>query len=262
MNKTNSNLIQGNKPMKKILNLIAGLSALGMVSTQAATTYVGNGNSSFGGAIGNGSLEVTDNAAGTLSFTFTRGGSDFGNALVLYFDTTSGGVNSTSGLTDTADGLRRAISGFDSVQGRSALTFATGFNADFAIALNGGFAGLWSLSPSANFSYLNSANLLRNGGTTNETAASYSFSLNVADLGLTANSGQTFNFFATYISESAFRSGETLGASYSGSPASGWNPFTAAGSNSYTLVPEPSSSLLMGLGLAGLAVLRRVRKNA
>ena len=248
--------------MKKILNLIAGLTALGMVSSQSATTYVGNGNSSFGGAIGNGSLEVTDNASGNLNFTFTKGGSDFNNALVLYFDTTSGGVNNTSGLTDTADGLRRAISGFDSALGRSALTFATGFNADFAIALNGGFAGLWNLSNSADFSFATSANLLRSGGTTNINASTYSFSLNVTDLGLAANSGQNFNFFATYISESAYRSGETFGASYSDSPAPGWNPFTAAGSNSYTLVPEPSSSLLMGLGLAGLAVLRRIRKNA
>jgi hypothetical protein len=32
--------------------------------------------------------------------------------------------------------------------------------------------------------------------------------------------------------------------------------------NNLQIVPEPSSSLLMGLGLAGLAVLRRSRKNA
>ena len=33
--------------------------------------------------------------------------------------------------------------------------------------------------------------------------------------------------------------------------------------NNFSVIPEPSSSLLMGLGLAGLAVLRlrRVRKN-
>lgn len=35
-----------------------------------------------------------------------------------------------------------------------------------------------------------------------------------------------------------------------------------ASSTSFTLVPEPSTSLLMGLGLAGIAVLRRFRKNA
>jgi hypothetical protein len=32
--------------------------------------------------------------------------------------------------------------------------------------------------------------------------------------------------------------------------------------NNLEIIPEPSSSLLMGLGLAGLAILRRVRKNA
>ena len=35
-----------------------------------------------------------------------------------------------------------------------------------------------------------------------------------------------------------------------------------ASSTTFTVIPEPSSSLLMGLGLAGLAVLRRTRKNA
>ena len=39
MNKTNSNPIQGNKPMKKILNLVVGLTAIGLASSEAATTY-------------------------------------------------------------------------------------------------------------------------------------------------------------------------------------------------------------------------------
>ncbi len=34
------------------------------------------------------------------------------------------------------------------------------------------------------------------------------------------------------------------------------------GNATFSTIPEPSSSLLMGFGLAGLAVLRRVRKNA
>ena len=35
-----------------------------------------------------------------------------------------------------------------------------------------------------------------------------------------------------------------------------------ASSTTFTVIPEPSSSMLMGLGLAGLAVLRRTRKNS
>ncbi len=35
-----------------------------------------------------------------------------------------------------------------------------------------------------------------------------------------------------------------------------------ASSTTFNVIPEPSSSLLMGLGLAGLAVLRRARKNS
>jgi hypothetical protein len=37
---------------------------------------------------------------------------------------------------------------------------------------------------------------------------------------------------------------------------------TSGGNATFSTIPEPSSSLLMGLGLAGLAVLRRVRKTA
>jgi len=247
--------------MKKILNLIAGLSALGMVSTQAATSYVGNGSSGFGGAVGNGSLVVDDNVAGVLSFTLTKGTSGaLNDALVIYFDTISGGINNTSSLTDSADALRKATSGYNG-SARSLLTFASGFSADYAIALKNDFAGLWSLSNAASLPWQTSANLQAVGGT-GPNATSYTFSINASSLGLTANSGQTFSFFTTYLADSAWRSTETLGASYSGSPSAGHSAFTAAGSNSYTLIPEPSSSLLMGLGLAGLVALRLRRHRA
>ena len=36
----------------------------------------------------------------------------------------------------------------------------------------------------------------------------------------------------------------------------------SGGNATFSTIPEPSSSLLMGLGLAGLAILRRVRKTA
>lgn len=253
--------------MKKIINLIAGLSALGMVSTQAATTYVGNGSAAWGGGVGNASLTVDDNAAGVLTITannVTVGG----NALVIYFDSKSGGFNTTANFADpdNGDGLRKAISGYTAVDndpdgagplpggpGRS--TTLLPFQADFAIGVSSGWGGLWELAENASHPYR--ATVLAGGFT-----AGNIMSFNVSDLGLTANSGQSFNFFAMLVSQSGWTSPEFIGAS-SVSGSNGWGNTQIVGSgSSYTLIPEPSSSLLMGLGLAGLAVLRRVRKNA
>jgi hypothetical protein len=248
--------------MKKSL-IIAALALAGLSNANAQTstnqTYSGNGNTSFGGAVGNGSLQISNNGAGALGFTFTRGGGNFDNALVIYLDSISGGDASTANYTDTADGLRRAISGFDVALGRSTLNFGDGFGADYAIALNNGFAGLWSLSNPANFAFQKSANLSPTGAA--QTA--YTFSINVADIGLTANSSQSFAFFDTYISETAYRSVETMGAGYQNSPAAGWNTFDAASVNTFTTVPEPSTVTLLALsalGVAGYAARRRARK--
>jgi len=248
--------------MKKILlTTIAAAAFASAVSAQVVSNYPGNGSTGFGGAVGTGSLSLSNDSSGLLNFSYTRGSSDFNNAIVLYFDSIGGGANDTAGYTDTADGLRRAISGFDTVNGRSTLTFGGGFGADFAIALNSGFAGLWNLTNTANFTFLTSAALSPTGTQTNAT---YNFSINVTDLGLIANSGQSFNFFSTYISESAFRSTETFGATYSGTPAQGWNPFSAAGNNAFTTVPEPSTYALLalsGIGLAGYVARRRARRS-
>src|SRR2546430_3999637 len=77
-----------------------------------AATYSGNGNSGFGGPIGQGSLTLTDDGT-TVSGTLTRGAGNFNDALVLYVDSVPGGFSDTSGFNDGGDGLRRAISGFD-----------------------------------------------------------------------------------------------------------------------------------------------------
>src|SRR5205823_9349661 len=95
------------------------------LSTQAAT-YSGNQNTGFGGPIGLGSLTLSDNGT-TVSGTLTKGANGFNDVLVLYIDSVSGGFSDTSGFTDGADGLRKAISGFDGGGNRSVLTMPSGF---------------------------------------------------------------------------------------------------------------------------------------
>ena len=247
--------------MKKFLLAAFAASAITTAVGHAqllTNTYAGNGNAGFGGAVGNGSLQIVNDNLGALNFTFTRGTSGiFNDALVLYFNTTAGGATNTSGFTDSADGLRRAISGVNTNGDRSTLNFASGFGADFAIAFDSNFAGLWSLSSPSSFGFISNANLTPTGTTSNST---YAFGINVTNIGLTPASGQSYSFFASYISTSAFRSTETIGSSFTGSPTQGYNTFDAAGSNTFTTVPEPSTYALLALsalGLAGYAAGRR-----
>lgn len=248
-------------PMKKIIlsSLAVAALAAGSGQSQVVESFSGNGNTGFGGTVGNGILQISSDITGSLDFTFTRGTDTFNNALVIYFDTVSGGAASTSGFTDSADGLRVAISGFNGTD-RSTLNFASGFEADYAIALDSSFAGLWSLSNGADFGFVSEAGLAPVG---NQSATSYTFSISGSDIGLTAGSGQSFSFFTSYISSTAFRSTETFGASFSGSPTQGYTTFDAAGSNSFTTIPEPSTYALLALsalGLAGYAARRRARR--
>lgn len=259
LNKTNPNPVQKNKTMKKILNILVGLSALGLASSQAATTYVGNGSTAWGGSVGNGNIVVDDTSLGVLTFTINA--TTPGNALVLYIDSKSGGFNSTAGFQDGADSLRRAISGYDSTANAGGVGKSTTlmpFSADYAIGVDGGWGGMWELANGGDNSLIYRATALSGGF----GSGSNVLTLNVSDLGLTANSGQSFNFFAMMVSPSGYTSPEFIGAS-SISGNSGWgNTQTVGAGSTYTLIPEPSSSLLMGLGLAGLAALRRLRKNA
>src|SRR2546425_7681573 len=118
--------------MKTFWNIFVA-SLLLSVSSYAAT-YSGNGNSGFGGPIGLGSLTLTDNGT-TVSGTVNKGPNGFNDVLVIYIDSQAGGFADTSGFADGADGLRKAISGFDGGGNRSLLTFTGGFSPDYAIAL-------------------------------------------------------------------------------------------------------------------------------
>ncbi len=243
--------------MRTIAAWVAGLAIAGFTSMAAAATFPGNGATGFGGPVGNGSLSVFDDGLGTFNFSFTAGVPFSGNALVLYVDSKSGGVNDTSTLTDTADGGRTAISGFNSGNpSRTTATFVPGFNADYAITLEPGvFSGLFDLSNPANFPFVAS------GGLSGSGSGPYTFSYTRASLGM----GPTdiVRFEGTLISTSAYRSNETIGTSVtvpgSGGDApnagfGGTTTFTSAAS-----VPEPSAAALLLLGAGGL--LSRFRKG-
>src|SRR5436190_1855897 len=120
--------------MKTSFNLTLAALLISLCLSASAATYSGNGNSGFGGPIGLGSLTLTDNGT-TVSGTVNKGPNGFNDVLVIYIDSVAGGFANTSGFADGADGLRRAISGFDGGGNRSLMTFASGFLPDYAIAL-------------------------------------------------------------------------------------------------------------------------------
>src|SRR5438445_1690504 len=115
---------------KFYLSLAVALAATCLSSL--AATYSGNGNSGFGGPIGQGSLTLTDNGT-TVSGTVNKGPNGFNDVLVIYLDSVAGGFSDTSGFADSGpgDGLRKAISGFDGGTQRSVMTF-NGMLPDYA----------------------------------------------------------------------------------------------------------------------------------
>jgi hypothetical protein len=224
-----------------------------------AATYSGNGNSGFGGPIGLGSLTLTDDGT-TVSGMVNKGPNGYNDVLVLYINSVAGGFADTSGFGDGADGLRKAISGFDGGANRSLMTFSGGFLPDYAIALgpfSDNFGGLWQLANGGanSLPFVNSVNLVPTGTPVNPT---YTFSFNVSDIGITPNSGATFELLGTYTSNSGYRSDEAVAGNDVG--AQGWNPFLQTALATYTIVPEPSSLTLFGL--SGVAMLLRLRRRS
>ncbi len=182
--------------------------------------YVGSTegiNSGFGGGGGNsiiGSnafLHVDSDLAGRLYFGLVVGGGSLVNVGVVYIDSVSGGVSGTSGLTDTADPGRRMVSGSND-NGSSHLTFASGFEADYAIAFDQSNANLFKIVAGGSHTYIKSANM-----STTDGGTSYEFYVELSDIGLAP--GDQFDYIATYADPNAaggfYRSDEFQGVAAS-----------------------------------------------
>src|SRR5437868_5368381 len=96
--------------MKKTLLIFALLFST-LAFSQTSIDYPGNGKESFGGAVGKGSLNITE-TTDAISFTLTRGPGLFDSVIVFYLDAQPGGITSTAGLTGSStDPYLAAVAG-------------------------------------------------------------------------------------------------------------------------------------------------------
>lgn len=232
-----------------------------VISSAQATLYTGSGTSGFGGAVGNSQMTWTDDGT-TVSVNFTKGSGDFNDAFVLYFDTGASGRNTIdTSVNDRKDLLRSAISFMEAGTGKT-LTFPTGFEASHAIAINTTFGGLWSIPATGSIGDDGLGFVAAVGNPTSNTQGSFTFSFDLAEVGLTPNSGAEIKFVGTYLNPFGgdgglgFASNEGYG---SGFPVDniGQNNFTFTGSplTYVTAVPEPSAFLFGGLICSVLGVI-------
>ena len=135
----------------------------------------------------------------------------FADILVIFIDSKTGGFSTTSGLTDSSGRLTRAISGISGNGDRAIADFANGFAADYAIALRPRSVAdsdqLFQLVNNGAHTALGSVNL--NPLSTQESGT-YTFSFNLADIGLAPGAGVSFKFESTYLGETGFRSLESF----------------------------------------------------
>lgn len=235
--------------MKKLL---ISLTFIGLISSGlfAQTNYSGNGNDGFGEPVGGSNMTISDNGT-TVTISFNKGIGDFNDEMVMYIDSKTGGFTSTANFADPDAGNKhtRAITGAGIFDGgtRSVVNFPTGFEADYAVAVNTDFGGLWELIENAEFPFITGV-----GNPTNTTDSNFVMTFNKAAIGLAPEDNIAFNFVITYMDgfggNGVFRSDEGYGAGLpAGNP--GTNDVTFTSFETYDSTLSITNNMINSLNL-------------
>lgn len=194
--------------------------------------YVGSSsgiNGSFGDVIGATSVihVDSDDPGGNVFFGIVGGGGDLNDVAVIYIDSVTGGFADTTGFTDVADVGRQAISGTNGTS-TNHLTFAAGFTADFAIAIDAASANLFDLESGGSHTFVQDAGI---NPASMAMAGAWELSILLSNIGLT--NADSFQYIVTYVNPTTMVradefhgvDGTTVGA---GNIAAGSNTMLAA----------------------------------
>ena len=234
--------IDQNGPVRASIVDWTGATAVddGMISASeygALTNSSGGAIGGFGNVIGSKSkLYFDTSSSGQLNIGIQFGGGTMTpqqDAIVMYIDSVAGGLHDIGTINDVGGGSdrgRAAVSGLGIQSGSSKLSFAPGFYADYAIAIEPTTANLFQINPNGSLTFIKSVNLMPGN---NGTDQQREIQLQLSDLSLP--SGGTFRWVATLLNaNNGYRSNELNGeAAYSGGNI-GNNYFVFSSFNTYT----------------------------
>lgn len=214
--------------------------------------YTGGGGG-FGGTHGSGTLYAESDGTNLYIGLDIQG--DLGSNIIgVFLDTRSGGFSDDTGMDDAADGGRALASNLTrDVQDNFDLA------ADFVLEFGNGFTNLFELQSTGNSHIFSAPGAAGTGG--NGAAGFREASISLAALGLSA--GDSLDFFSVLISDTGFASNEGLpNPNIANNPGfdnadNGGGAVTWSDRHRFTIIPEPASLALVGLG--GLAMISRRR---